>query len=191
MPQDLTDDKSTLVQVLAWCRQATSHYLNQCWPRSPMPYGITRPQWVKWPEDVIWRQRSGSILALVMACCLTAPSHYLNQCPRLISKLLWHSPESDLKLLPHLPGANAWWHHQMETFSALMTLCEGNPPGHQIKENIKAERHWSLWGESTSHRWIPLKKTSDSQLWCFLWSASVQKVEQLRHQWFETPSRSL
>ena len=27
MPQDLTDDKSTLVQVMAWCRQATSHYL--------------------------------------------------------------------------------------------------------------------------------------------------------------------
>ena len=46
MPQNLTDDKSTLVQVMAWCRQATNHYLNQCWPRSPMPYGITRPQWV-------------------------------------------------------------------------------------------------------------------------------------------------
>ena len=30
MPQDLTDDKSALVQVMAWCRQATSHYLNQC-----------------------------------------------------------------------------------------------------------------------------------------------------------------
>ena len=46
MPQDVTDDKSTLVQVMAWCRQATSHYLNQCWPRSPTPYGVTRPQWV-------------------------------------------------------------------------------------------------------------------------------------------------
>ena len=47
MPQDLTDDKSTLVQVMAWCRQTTSHYLNQCWPWSLTPYGITRPQWVK------------------------------------------------------------------------------------------------------------------------------------------------
>ena len=45
-PQDLTDDQSTLVQVMAWCRQATSHYLNQCWPRSLLPYGVTRPQWV-------------------------------------------------------------------------------------------------------------------------------------------------
>ena len=44
---DLSDDKSTLVQVMAWCRQATSHYLNQCWPRSLPPYGVTRPQWVK------------------------------------------------------------------------------------------------------------------------------------------------
>ena len=46
MPWDLTDDKSTLVQVMAWCRQATSHYLSQCWPSSMSPYGVTRPQWV-------------------------------------------------------------------------------------------------------------------------------------------------
>ena len=27
-PQDLTDDKLTLVQVIAWYRQATSHYFS-------------------------------------------------------------------------------------------------------------------------------------------------------------------
>ena len=47
MSLDFTDDQSTLVQVMAWCHQATSHYLHQCWPRSLSPYGITRPQWVK------------------------------------------------------------------------------------------------------------------------------------------------
>ena len=47
MPPDCTDDKSTLVQVMAWCRQATSHYLSQCWLRSVPPNGITRPQWAK------------------------------------------------------------------------------------------------------------------------------------------------
>ena len=31
---------------MAWCRQATSHYLSQCWPRSLAPYGVTKPQWV-------------------------------------------------------------------------------------------------------------------------------------------------
>ena len=32
MPPDLTDDKSTSVQVMAWCRQATSHYLSNVDP---------------------------------------------------------------------------------------------------------------------------------------------------------------
>ena len=31
MPQNLTNEKSTLIQVMAWCHQATSHYLGQCW----------------------------------------------------------------------------------------------------------------------------------------------------------------
>ena len=47
-PQDLTDDKSTLVQAMAWCHQAPSHYLSQCWPRSMLPYDITRPHVVKY-----------------------------------------------------------------------------------------------------------------------------------------------
>ena len=46
MPWNLTNDKSRLIQVMAWCRQATSHYLSQCWLSSLSPYGVTRPQWV-------------------------------------------------------------------------------------------------------------------------------------------------
>ena len=44
MIQDLTDDKSTLVQVMVWCHQATSHYLSQWWPKSMLFYGVIRPQ---------------------------------------------------------------------------------------------------------------------------------------------------
>ena len=55
MPQDLTDNKSTLVQVIAWCRQATSHYPSQCWPGSLSPNGITKPQWVK--KRVLFRNQ--------------------------------------------------------------------------------------------------------------------------------------
>ena len=29
---------------MAWCRQAASHYLNQCWSRSMLPYGVITPQ---------------------------------------------------------------------------------------------------------------------------------------------------
>ena len=32
MSMDFTDNQSTLVQGMAWCHQATSHYLSQCWP---------------------------------------------------------------------------------------------------------------------------------------------------------------
>ena len=47
MSVDLTDEKSTLVQVIAWFHQATNHYLSHCWHRSMSPYGISRLQWVK------------------------------------------------------------------------------------------------------------------------------------------------
>ena len=40
MSMNLTDDRSTLVQVMACYRQA-------CWPISMSPYGVARPQWVK------------------------------------------------------------------------------------------------------------------------------------------------
>ena len=46
MPQNLTIEKSILIQVMALCHQTTSLYLSQFWPRSVSPYGITRPQWV-------------------------------------------------------------------------------------------------------------------------------------------------
>ena len=61
MPQYLTDHQSILVQVMAWCRQATSHYLSQCWPRSMSPYGVTRPQWVKAARIINFRFLKGDI----------------------------------------------------------------------------------------------------------------------------------
>ena len=69
MSLDLADDKSTLVQVMAWCRQATSHYLSQCWPRSLSPYGVTRPEWVKAvhvPKICWWLCRLFIVLCLHM-----------------------------------------------------------------------------------------------------------------------------
>ena len=49
-----------------------------------------------------------------------------------------------------------------------------------------------LCGEFTGHRWIPLTKASDAELWCFLWSAlNKQLSKQSWGWWFETPSRSL
>ena len=65
------------------------------------------------------------------------------------------------KMFPHFTlhwneNVISWWHHQMETFSALLALCEGN--------------HRPL-GDS-------LAKVSDAELWFFLWSAPEQTIEQ-------------
>ena len=46
VPDDPDDDKSTLGQVMAWCHEAPSHYLNQCWPSFMILYGTILPHWV-------------------------------------------------------------------------------------------------------------------------------------------------
>ena len=51
MSQDLTDDYSILVQVMAWCCQAPSHYLSQCWRRFMSLNGVLRPQLVNRYHD--------------------------------------------------------------------------------------------------------------------------------------------
>ena len=35
-----------------------------------------------------------------------------------------------------------------------------------------------MWGEFTGHRWIPLTKPRDAELWCFLWCAHEQTAKQ-------------
>ena len=43
IPQDNNNDKSTLAQVMAWCRPATGFYFSLCWTKSMSPYGATSP----------------------------------------------------------------------------------------------------------------------------------------------------
>ena len=44
MPLNSPNENPTLVQIMAWCNQAPSHYPNQFWTSSVMPNGINRPQ---------------------------------------------------------------------------------------------------------------------------------------------------
>ena len=84
--QNFTDDQSTLVQVMAWCCQATSHYRSQCWSRSLSPYGVTRPQWVDLSRqgDLFMHWWNGSRLVHMMTCHLsgtkTLPELSIAQC---------------------------------------------------------------------------------------------------------------
>ena len=72
MSLNLIDDKSTLVQVMAWCCRATSHYLNQCWPISMSPYGITRPQRVNVVRKERLRQRKRDKKAVARYCSMSS-----------------------------------------------------------------------------------------------------------------------
>ena len=54
---DLTDAKSTLVRIMAWCRQA------QCWLSSMPPYGVTGPQWDK-------RKHRANIVCIFRHCLM-------------------------------------------------------------------------------------------------------------------------
>ena len=113
MTLDLTDDKSTLVQVMAWCHQATSHYLNQCWPRYASPYGVTRPQWVNgvcsrlsFIEYIIPTLTHCDLVMpysniVLGQNCLQlwllsgGPNHYSNQCWLIISAVQWQLPDGN------------------------------------------------------------------------------------------------
>ena len=126
MPWDIMDDKSTLVLVMAWCRQATSHYLSQCWPSSLSPYGITRPQWVKWTLILIWILHYISLAKWHIHAIeiISGEMSFLHS--------QWHEfwwpfkkepgPDFNIKTQP------SWWHHQMETSVALLAICASNSP---------------------------------------------------------------
>ena len=87
MSLDFTDDdQSTLAQVMAWCRQATSHYLSQCWPRSLSPYGVTRPQWVNALALGITDSSTGMVLTMEESFCSQFNSIILAQSRHISSK---------------------------------------------------------------------------------------------------------
>ena len=94
---------TTLVQVMAWYHQVTSHYLNQCWPRFMSPYDITRPQWVNyslWQAEWSLSHNELTHWGRVMHICIgkitiTGSDNYLNQCLSIVNwtlgnKLQWN-----------------------------------------------------------------------------------------------------
>ena len=115
MPQDLADYKSTLVQVMAWCHQAPSHYLNQCWSSSMTPYGTPGPSFIKpdqldpWIKDQLINALLSTILSLQLpnfvSCGRACPSHRTQNLVTVGTKLLtgewfsfdpWSMDQADL-----------------------------------------------------------------------------------------------
>ena len=136
MSQDLTDDKSTLIQVMAWCRQATSHYLSQCWPRSLSPYGIIRPQWVK--------HCLNCLLPLIISIPLELAMH-------LICQNKWSFLFGQWITVKSHEHHGIWNHWQINCFSTVFSA--------QQQRNTKPLQHWPFVRKIFWWQWIPLIKS--------------------------------
>ena len=82
--QDLTDENSALVQVMAWCHQATSHYLTHCCSRPMTAYGVSRPPWVnpfsnELSDNIPWYSNA--------ECCWDSCSKKITKCGYYIANI--------------------------------------------------------------------------------------------------------
>ena len=79
--------------------------------------------WVNKREAGDLRHHRAHYAATVMLCTLPSIIDFCCHVPQ-------HQTKKSLKLVPLLDWClDAWWCHQMETFSVLLALCVGNSPG--------------------------------------------------------------
>ena len=197
---NLTDDRLTLFQVIAWYHQAESHYMNQCWPRSMSPYDVIRPQWDNatvvspllkywrqhnlalshcydlylnslWPSDAIWCQRSWSTLVQVMACCLTAPSHYLYQCWLDITEVLWQSSDNNFTASTQATILR----NEFENFTSKIIVRSSRGQWVKLSSKWNPCVYFHVFLPQSSGR-VPHPTESCAQQWLLTWSHKVNVV---------------
>ena len=123
MPQNLANEEPALVQAMAWDRQATSHYLNQSWPRSMSPYNVTMPQAKTIFKTLHWRHIGcGSVLNHQPHDCLL--NHLFRRRSKKTSKLrvtglcAGNSPgtgEFPAQMSSKAENVSIWWRHLEDT----------------------------------------------------------------------------
>ena len=120
-------------------------------------------QWHHWPHPKFWTI-PGAVTGKIFVNMTTTF--------RFLRRLLWESDVSPrtwviVKIIRNTYSLIAlqWHHNEHDDVSnhqphrcLLKRLFKA-----QIKENIKAPRHWPLWGEFTSGRWIPTQRASNAE----------------------------
>ena len=144
---------------MAWCCQATSHYLSQCWPRHVSPYGVTKPQWVK--EDKNKPDWSGAVSQHV----ISRQAIGLNG---IAKKMIWFINWNFKPMID--PGMRNWF------LTLAMTCCLG-AANHCLNQywlvvnfsEILIEM-WNFSFKKTSwkHRVIVLKPEYVPVSWCLV-----------------------
>ena len=131
----------------------------------------SRRWWFETPSRSLWHRCNVTYICFKfnhMSC------HLSTLCDSVFAKSpKWQTNCQDKRitvLLNPIGMCSSWWRHQMETFSALLTLCAGNSP---------------IAGEFPSRR--PVTRSFDY----FYLGLNKRLSKHSRRWWFETPSRSL
>ena len=121
------NEKWKLVKVMTSCCQATSHYPNQCRPRSMSSCGVTVPQWVNtlrprhygrhFPDDIFKRICLNENVSISLKILLKfVPKVQFNNIAALVQIMAWRRPGAKplsepmmVSLLTHICFTRPQW----------------------------------------------------------------------------------
>ena len=188
MPLDLTDDKSTMAQVMAWCHQTTSHYLSHCWPRSTLPYDVARLQWVK-------KFMCYTISNLQNLSLISSRFQWISGIPYVICQTLLGTSPCYLK---KKKTALFFMWVRSRTWVCLVTwFCHHliAKPGNKDKCTFVTwpmscrecfPYYWPMWGDSIVTGGVPSQKSGNKELDAFFVVILNKPLYLKGCRWFET-----
>ena len=208
VPQFLINNIPALVHIMAWHRPGGKPLLEPIMARLLTHIFVTRPQRVKsihcnsfdyWTP--VQTPVSPVTIKLTTSChdtkCIDRHLWHRNSHNDNTRCSLWRQNwyhDISLGFQCHLNPPTFWtcmkpcglqWSRSSDRLSKqTLRRCPITSPA-ESKEYMMASSNGyiflvtdPLWGESTCHRWIPLTKASNAELWYVLWSAPEQTAGQ-------------
>ena len=147
---------------MAWCRQATSHYLNQYWQWFVTPCDITGPQWVNRAYSTISKIKTFKLSRIILWKC---PANERRCCIVTSSPIGWAHTQKDAPVF-----SNGY---------LLCTICTNSWPMNQTLSTISHPRSiahipWLTGSQAFFQSRIPLHHFLTGDL-CQRGCCSVQK----------------
>ena len=153
-----TNEKSTLVQVMAWYLMAPSHYLSQCWPRSILLYGVIRPQWVN--SQTAAKVRYGWVITshrklwdIITYPCLVHLISYVSKiCTIIAIHSMWPATVTIMhKVHVNLQRAASLFHAFIPNFSYSLFHCNFN--NQEYYHHKLPYKHWQCMCNFLNMHW--------------------------------------
>ena len=189
------------------CRQAISHYLSLCYPRSMPPYGFTRPQWVKVNKCNIklWRMQSylhyiynSLLMILFYTIDCTMKNHGDNSG-------IFHEHFVSVSLILIRPTGNITWNEftsKIELFSRIRIIFVLS---HNALRNWSWRHHkiewvdgwrssfWTIFVDDDQMTYycrnVLFMRARESQFHVYFGTQSPKQITSWAHKQFPTPVR--